>query len=70
MAISSRTPPPFKSPISFQIESALDAWCDLLTGLEASCKEYVAEHLAEVINLLVDEYLNPQEVCDYLYLCP
>jgi Saposin-like type B, region 2 len=54
----------------FQIESALNGWCDLLTGIEESCKNFVAEQLPVVIDLLVNEYLNPEEVCFNLYLCP
>jgi hypothetical protein len=54
----------------FQIESALNGWCDLLTGIEEPCKNFVAEQLPVVIDLLVNEYLNPEEVCFNLYLCP
>jgi hypothetical protein len=34
-----------------QIEAVLFEWCDLLTGLEQSCKDFVAEQLPIVINL-------------------
>ena len=53
-----------------QITEILYSACDILTGMEERCKGLVDRNLADVINLLVNEYFNPQEVCDYLYLCP
>ena len=54
-----------------QIEGVLDAMCDILVGMEDDCKGFVSDNLAAVIDLLVNEYLSPDEVCeDYLGLCP
>ena len=53
-----------------QIEALLDAFCDILPGLEQACKDFVAEQLPVIIDLLVNEYLNPEEVCTALFQCP
>ena len=52
------------------VESALDAACDILVGIEQQCKDFVHENLQMVIDLLVNEYLSPAEICEQLALCP
>ena len=53
-----------------EIESFLDAACDILVGLEQDCKDFVAANLETVVDLLVNEYLSPDEICNSLSLCP
>jgi hypothetical protein len=48
----------------------LYAACDILVGLEDPCKAFVDEQLPIIIDLLVEEYLDPLEVCAALGLCP
>jgi hypothetical protein len=38
--------------------------------LEQQCKDFVDEQLPIIIDLLVEQYLNPEEVCEQLSLCP
>ncbi len=52
------------------IAEGLHAFCDILTGLEQTCKDFVDEQLPVIIELLVNEYLEPNEVCEQLTLCP
>jgi hypothetical protein len=54
----------------FQISDILYAACDVLIGLEQQCKDFVDEQLPIIIDLLVEQYLNPEEVCEQLFLCP
>jgi hypothetical protein len=44
--------------------------CDYLVGIEEDCIAFIHEQLPVVINLLVEEYLNPTEICEILTLCP
>ena len=53
-----------------QIESFLDAACYILVGMEQDCKDFVAANLETVTDLLVNEYVSPDEICGTLTLCP
>merc|ERR1712004_155319 len=53
-----------------EIESVLDAACDILVGMEQDCKDFVAANLEVVIDLLVNEYASPDVICGSLMLCP
>ena len=52
------------------VEAAIDAACDILIGIEDSCKDFVHNNLEMVIDLLVNEYLSPEAICNGLGLCP
>jgi hypothetical protein len=34
--------------------------CDILVGMEQQCKDFVDEQLPIIIDLLVEQYLNPE----------
>ena len=53
-----------------EIENILFQFCDLLPGLEQECRDFVKKQLPIILDLLVNEYLNPTEVCEKLSLCP
>merc|ERR1712215_54451 len=53
------------------IADALKQICAVLPSpLDAECDAMIAEYTDDIIDLLVDEYLSPQRVCDALTLCP
>merc|ERR1712025_1061113 len=52
------------------IEAVLDGACDILVGIEQDCKDFVHQNLQMVIDLLVNQYLEPTQVCEQLALCP
>eukprot|EP00090_Calanus_glacialis_P013136 TRINITY_DN21764_c0_g1_i1.p2 TRINITY_DN21764_c0_g1~~TRINITY_DN21764_c0_g1_i1.p2 ORF type:complete len:105 (-),score=34.13 TRINITY_DN21764_c0_g1_i1:56-370(-) len=53
------------------IADALKEICALLPApLDAECDAMISEYTDDIIELLVNEYLSPQQVCDQLTLCP
>ncbi len=52
------------------IEEVLGYFCDALVGMEEDCHHFVHEWLPIIINLLVEEYLDPNEICEMIQLCP
>ena len=53
-----------------EIEGILDQACDILVGMEQDCKDFIANNLETVVDLLVNEYLSPDQICNNLSLCP
>ena len=53
-----------------QVEDILFKACDILIGMEQECKDFVTDNLEKVIDLLVNQYLSPDVICEQLYLCP
>ena len=53
-----------------QIEETLDGICSIAGDLQAVCEGFINSNLENVIDLLVNEYLNPEEVCTQLSACP
>ena len=39
-------------------------------NLESICNEFLAEYTDDIIDQLVDQYLNPEEVCKAITACP
>ena len=56
--------------LCFQIEKVVIGICDFLTGIEDDCRNFIHEQLPIVITLLVEQYLDPTEICTMLTLCP
>merc|ERR1711892_804747 len=53
------------------IADALKQICAALPSpLDAECDAMISEYTDDIIELLVNEYLSPQQVCDALSLCP
>lgn len=52
------------------VKNLLYNFCNILVGMEDDCKAFVDENVEKVIDLLVNEYLNPTEICEKLNLCP
>merc|ERR1711936_271766 len=53
------------------IADALKEICALLPSpLDTECDAMISEYTDDIIDLLVNEYLSPQQVCDALTLCP
>merc|ERR1711970_1611817 len=53
------------------IADALKEICALLPSpLDTECEAMISEYTDDIIDLLVNEYLSPQQVCDALTLCP
>eukprot|EP00092_Neocalanus_flemingeri_P018643 GFUD01020189.1.p1 GENE.GFUD01020189.1~~GFUD01020189.1.p1 ORF type:complete len:105 (+),score=37.65 GFUD01020189.1:31-345(+) len=53
------------------IADALKQICAALPSpLDAECDAMISEYTDDIIELLVNEYLSPQQVCDALTLCP
>ena len=53
-----------------EIENVLFGFCDILHGMEVECREFVEGNLERVIDLLVNEYLAPDVICEMISLCP
>ena len=53
-----------------QIEEILDQACAILGPLELECIDFWSINLERIIDLLVELYLTPAEVCEQLSLCP
>merc|ERR1712012_386019 len=53
-----------------QIEETLDQICSIAGDLQAVCEGFINSNLENIIDLLVNEYLNPVEVCTQLSACP
>ena len=54
----------------FQIEGILDGFCDVLPIGAEFCHDFVQNNLEGIIDSLVNEYLDPEEICTQLTLCP
>ena len=39
-------------------------------NLESICDEFIAEYTDDIIDQLVDKFLNPEEVCKAISACP
>jgi hypothetical protein len=52
------------------IEDLLYTFCDFIPTLEQNCKDLVDENLQMIVDLLVNEYLDPNQVCESIFLCP
>ena len=39
-------------------------------NLESICDEFIAEYTDDIIDQLVDKFLNPEEVCKAIGACP
>ena len=54
-----------------QVQDIMYGACDILVGMEQDCKDFVDSNLEKVIDLLVNEYLSPDKICEeFLSLCP
>jgi len=54
-----------------QIEDQLDQFCDLLPNLVTDlCHDFVHNNLEGIIDSIVNEYLDPEELCTSLSACP
>ena len=62
----------FSSPYSTiqQVEDILHGACDILVGMEQDCYNFVDANLQKIVDLLVNEYLSPEAICNELALCP
>jgi len=49
----------------------LDQVCSFLpTEIQAECHALITEYVDDIIELLVNQYLAPADVCDAISLCP
>ena len=53
-----------------QVEDILHGACDILVGMEQDCYNFVDANLQKIVDLLVNEYLSPEAICNELALCP
>merc|ERR1711970_1571068 len=53
------------------IADALKQICAALPSpLDAECDAMISEYADDIIELIVNEYLGPQQVCEQISLCP
>lgn len=54
-----------------QVAEFLDQICNVLpSSLQIECHTLVTEYVDDIIELLVNQYLAPKDICDALTLCP
>ncbi|XP_023322330.1 saposin-C [Eurytemora carolleeae] len=54
-----------------QVINFLDQICGFLpVEIQAECHALIMEYVDDIIELLVNEYLAPADVCDAINLCP
>ena len=53
-----------------QIADILDTVCPILGNLSAECHFMVCNYIDDIIDLIVDQYVQPEEVCLDIQLCP
>merc|ERR1712061_180288 len=53
-----------------QVHDVLYSACSILVGMEQECYDFVDANLEKIIDLLVNQYLSPEAICNELTLCP
>ena len=53
-----------------QVHDILYSACGILVGMEQDCYDFVDANLEKIIDLLVNQYLSPEAICNELTLCP
>merc|ERR1712073_270805 len=53
-----------------QVLDVLHTACDFLVGMEQECYNFVDTNVEKIIDLLVNQYLSPEAICNELTLCP
>jgi len=54
-----------------QVAEFFDQICNLLpSNVQAECHALIMEYVDDIIELLVNEYMDPRDVCDAITLCP
>merc|ERR1712077_7527 len=53
-----------------QVQDILYGACGILIGIEQECYDFVDANLQRIVDLLVNQYLSPEAICNELTLCP
>merc|ERR1719500_424944 len=52
------------------VADALLAVCALIPSIQAECEAMISEYLDDIIELIVNQYLQPAQICEAIGLCP
>ena len=60
----------FLQLFKLQIQDLLDLICPYLPAFEAECHFMVCNYIDEILEMIVNQYANPEEVCTAIGFCP